>query len=191
MRPLVVLLMALPLSAQQTKRPYPPIHACGITAHALFDGKPLGTLEQPLRDNILTALKPRILAEAKVADVIDPNQLSLNQLNQSLLVTELNPAQPNPVYAIMWEERQICGSHENCAWWVVRQDSQHLTVLSDTTQKPQIGWAAGTQRTLEGNEVLLGISSSELRREATCMELKDNQLVRVTCAPNCAIENHP
>ncbi len=53
------------------------------------------------------------------------------------------------------------------------------------TREPQIGWAAGLQQTDDGKEILLSISSMELSKQATCMELKDNQFIDTACAPNC------
>jgi hypothetical protein len=198
-----LLLLTTSLSGQRPqKHEYPTIHACGLTAHALFDGKLLKDLPPKTRHEITAAVYPQIRAMSKDPSMgIDGDHLALNT---TLFVSELTPRDgSHPVFAVMWENKIVCGAHENCPVWLTEKRAAGMRLIKPS-QAPEsergqsnwsslTAWAAGMQTQPDGNSMVLLISSGYApegggKRDATCERLHDGTLQDTPCSATCDID---
>lgn len=179
------------IAARPQQHRYPPVHACGLTARALFGGRPLHELPLKMKRGMEALLQPHVLAMAEDPGLgIDSGHLSLGT---TLLVSELSPGRSKPaVYAAMWENPTLCGTHQNCPVWLVEETSGEMRLISAprSARNGLTAWAAGLQTQPDGTGLLLLISSGYYphgggKRIATCERLHDGTLEDTPCSTAC------
>jgi hypothetical protein len=187
--------VTLALTAQRPERyAYPPVHGCGLTAKALFDGKALSDLPAAMRETVRRLIKSQIQSLPGNMG-IDKRNLDLQN---TLFISELLPvASEHSFYAAWWENNVVCGMHENCPVWILEKNAVRIKLVQPPlatqiagTAQLQTGWAAGLQVQPDGSQLLLLISSGYCphgggKRVATCERLHGGKLIRTECSASC------
>jgi hypothetical protein len=157
--------VTLALTAQRPERyAYPPVHGCGLTAKALFDGKALSDLPAAMRETVRRLIKSQIQSL--------PGNMGIE----------------NNVVCGMHENCPVWILEKNAVRIKLVQPPL-ATQIAGTAQL-QTGWAAGLQVQPDGSQLLLLISSGYCphgggKRVATCERLHGGKLIRTECSASC------